>query len=244
MNAVNLIYKHWEDTNRRYIPNLDLENLYIELKEKVEKGEKVYVRFCDTDKKRPGAIAFIKRFEGEPFDPNPADKGTYYQYRNGKESRYTIKLGWEDRKNTAQVQLNSWKARAGDLVYLPDYKGPTKWSELDIDKLINEKGKIIKDRLGNELSKGDVVVYINARYGDGATLDFGTIKEIKQKAKRTYRGQMDLETTVIIETIATKKNEKVMESKIRKPERSIAKINDVDLFDEAFIRKLTVDQSA
>ena len=243
MEEINIIYSYETNKNFYSEPNMALENLYLDLIKKLDRKEPIFVKFGDKHEKRPGAIARMVKIEGEPFKKAPFTDDFGRTFREDRASFYSVKLKWDDRKNVTSVRLNDWKSRPGDLLYLPDYEGPTVWSLFDKEKFAEKHGNPVVDRLGNELKEGDTVVYINARYGTGAELDFGSIKKIDRKAKIThYDRKRRLETHIEIETIATRQNEKVMISKIKKPEQSILKINDIDLFDEAFVRKLIVKQ--
>ena len=215
--------------------DLTREPYIAEMIDRIANKQDVFVRFGKNDKKRPGAIAKVKKIEGYGPSSDP------YSYHKGV-SDYTVHLKWDDRKNTAKVELNN-SIYGSRLTYLRDYSGKTEWSLFDAKKEAEKRAKPILDRLGNEIKLGSTVVYINARYGSGAELDFGTVKDIKQKAYKRYRSDnIDIETTVVIETIATKDNEVVMESKIKRPDSSIMVLNDVDLFDQAFVAKLSIDQ--
>lgn len=216
--------------------DLTREPYIDEMIDKIANKQDVFVRFGENDKKRPGAIAKVKKIEGLGPDNSP-----FNYYRTGI-SKYTVYLKWDDRKNTAKVELNN-STYGSRLTYLRDYSGKTKWSLFDPKEEAEKRAKPILDRLGTEIKLGDTVVYINARYGSASGLDFGTVKEFKHKAYKRYRSDsIDIETTVVIETIATKANEVVMESKIKRPDNSIMVLNDVDLFDEAFVAKLSIDQ--
>ena len=158
------------------------------------------------------------------------------RYGEEEPSDFTFQLKWDDRKNTTKVRILFDR----DFVYLPDYDGQTVWYMFDPKEFAEKYAEPAIDRLGNKLAVNDTVVYINARYGSGAELDFGVIREIKQVGTdKDYQGNRCIEETIIIESIAIDKSAAPMKSKIKQAERSIIKIDDVDMFDEAFVRKLT-----
>lgn len=201
-------------------------NEYVqEMQERIEDKKPVFVKFASAHPKRPNAIALVKSIKCE----RKGDRDGY--------SRYTAQLKWDDRKNTAKVDFNN-----NDVVYLPKYEGKTVWFIFDAAAFAKKNAKKVCDRLGREIKEGDVVTYINARYGSGATIDFGVVQKIVHKASRGFRSSIEIETTVHIETIAVEEGERVEASKITRPERSIMVMTDVDLFDEAFVAKLTVAQ--
>lgn len=252
MKHISLKYKEWtqEESPRKYylsnshrtVPNLDMENLYIDIIERVKNKEKVYVKFPNDHIKRPGAIALVNKISGDEF------KTRSYQHNNqtiyeDQESRLVFHLKWDDRKNKTKVNIQYDLGHRIDLFYLPDYNGPTVWSIFDKKEFIEKNAEKIVDRMGRELSVHDTVVYINARYGSGAFLDFGVICEIKYKVYDGWHGK-EIEPIVVIETIALEESELTEISKIKTPETSIMRMTDVDLMDEAFVRKLTVTQKA
>lgn len=253
MKKIDLIYNSWTrdksprkyNNNHAYVPNLDMEQLYIDIIEKVRNKEKVYVKFSDSHEKRAGAIALVNRITGDEFSTR-----SYKNYFDETETFYEdyrsdlyFHLKWDDRKNTSKIKIIN--LCPNDLVYLPDYKGPTVWSMFDVEEYIEKNKKPVCDRLGRELSKNDTVVFINSRYGTGANLDLGVIRDIKNKVIHdSYRGISYIENIVVIEMIAVDDNAPPTMSKIKQSERSIIKLtNDDNLFDTAFIKKLTITQS-
>lgn len=211
--------------------DLTREPYIVEMMERVENGEDVFVKFPEKDRKRPGAIAKVRKFEGHPPDSG------WSRYRPGVSS-YQVHLKWDGRKNTAKVDLNEGRY-GSQLIYLRGYTGETVWSMFDPKK---HTAKPVYDRLGRKIEIGNTVIYINARYGSGAELDFGVVKELKHKAFKNYKGDVEINSAVIIETIAINENERVEISKIKRSKQSIIVINDIDLLDKAFVAKLSIDQ--
>lgn len=253
MKEINLKYKDWtqEESPRKYylssshrtVPNLDMEELYISIIERVKNKEKVYVKFPNDHIKRPGAIALVNKITGDEFSSRSyqdVDDKKQIIYED-QESRLVFHLKWDDRKNRTKVNIRYDLSYRIDLFYLPDYKGPTIWSMFDKQKYIEKNAEKIVDRMGRELSVHDTVVYINARYGTGACLDFGVIREIKYKVYDGWNGK-EIEPIVVIETVALEEGELTEISKIKSPENSVMRMTDIDLMDEAFVRKLTVTQ--
>lgn len=251
MKEVSLNYRFWDqkDSPRKYnlrpntsVPNLDMEETLGKIVERVKNGEKVYIKFADDHDKRPGAIGLIHNITGDEFTSRHWQK-----HYNEKETIYednaswlVFNLKWDDRKNKAKVDVQRHIHNDTDIVYLPDYEGPTVWSMFDAKAYAEEHAIKPRDRMGKELSVNDTVVYINARYGSGACLDFGVVREIKNKADGSSKS---VSTELIIETIALQEGERTEKSTIRHPDTAIMRMTDVDLMDEAFIRKLTVTQT-
>ena len=236
VNEVDLTHKdlprenlgNWSERRR---PDMTREPIIEDIIKKVESKEKVFVKFSDGHEKRPGAIALIRKITGTP--------PKYNEYDGDKESDYTFHLKWDDRKNTTKVRINYDR----EVTYLPDYTGNTVWSMFDDKQFTEDNAEPVYDRLGNELKINDTVVYVNARYGIGAMLDLGVVREIIRKAKKDhYRGNRYVETSLRIETIVVDEGDSVESSKIKAIGSSVMKITDVDLFDEAFVRKLTITQ--
>ena len=83
---------------------------------------------------------------------------------------------WDKRKNSCEVHFPS-----RDIVFLPNYDGPTVYEMFDKkaakEDLLKDPNQLDVD--GKKLEIGDKVLYINARYGSGFTLCHGTIVEFK-----------------------------------------------------------------
>lgn len=211
-------------------PDLSREPLLEQIIRRVENKERVFVKFLDNHERRPGAIALVKKIDGR----GAGEEDRFRRYGDGT-SDYTFHLKWDDRKNTTKFRVNYEK----EIVYLPNYTGETFWFMFDPKEYAKEHGEPVEDRLGNELKVDDVVIYVNARYGSGANIDFGVVREIKRKGVRnSYRKITYVDTTVIIESIAVNEDDGPLMSKITKPERIVMKITDVDLMNEALVLKL------
>lgn len=215
---------NWHEREKH---DLSREPLLESIVEKVKNKERVLVKFLDGHEKRPSAIALIKKVTGEPAVKN--------QYGETKPSDYTFHLKWDDRKNTTKVRINY----AREFVYLSDYDGSTVWYMFDPKEYAEQNAEPVEDRIGNELKVNDAVVFINSRYGSGANIDFGVVREIKHKGVRdSYHKNEYVDTTVIIESIAIDEGDEPLMCKINHPYRSVIKMTDVDLHNEALIRKL------
>lgn len=203
----------------------EYRKMYDEIAHKMEKGEKVYVEFKEGERK--GSIAYIAQMDmsftetyrelpfwnkTEPrWQPNSWSSHTKDDgYYDCDISMYVI-LRWEGRQNKVKCSLHS-----DGMNYLPDYEGPTKWEKWDkkAAELKALENLIIKDREGNELELDDKVLYINARYGGAASLDRGTIKDIRIKVQM-YNNKLNnyLEVTIL--------NENGQTSKISSPEDTV-----------------------
>jgi len=252
MEEISLKYKYWtqEESPRYYarpghvkVPNLDMEDMLADLVKRINVDkEKIYIKYPDDDEKRSGSIALVKKVTGDEFETKTYESHVNNMVYQDTASDYTFHLKWDDRKNTTKVRLRNGGWRTPSIVYLPDYKGPTVWTMFDEKEYIKKHKPVIRDRMKNKLAINDAVVYINARYGTGAYIELGVIRDIKYKVDIQYTGKKVVNPTVVVESIALTKNESPEMSKIRYPEQSILKMTDVDLFDEAFVRKLTVPQ--
>lgn len=141
----------------------------------------LYVKFVDGDRK--GSIAKLH------IDPSCQDRRaeiTERYYRWDQKNKFEIENAWiygtakwDKRKNSCQVHLPD-----PDLIFLPNYQGPTVYQMFDRKAAKEEllKNPEQKDIDGNILAVGAKVLYINARYGSGFVLCHGTIKEFKVSA--------------------------------------------------------------
>jgi hypothetical protein len=177
----------------------------------------LYIKFVDGDRK--GAIAKVIP-NRKTFGDNAAEKATVIRRYNSwnrnepyfiENNRFYGIATWADIKRKNQVQVN---LPDRDVVFLPNYTGPTVWALFDHKAA---KAEVLKkpdqyDIDGNLLSLGDKVLYINARYGSGMELCHGKIKEFKVSvdSRRT-------EIWTIVE------NEEGVESKINNSSYMICK---------------------
>ena len=206
-----------------------------EMVERLADKKQVFVKFPDQHHTHPRAIALVRKMTTDT-------KTEYYgQHKKDQFGNYVVHLKWSDRKNTAAVRLNYWEVKS--FLYLPDYNGDTVWTKLDKKKFVEDKAKLVYDRLGHEIKVGDVVTYINARYGEGTTIDFGVVQKIEHKVDNRYHGGPFVTPIVHIKSIAVGDEDTPKISKIKKPRRSIMVMTDIDLNDEAFVAKLTVPQN-
>lgn len=141
----------------------------------------LYIKFIDGDRK--GSIAKVIP-NTKTFGNNAAKKASIrnrygsfnhkpYSFEN---ERFYAIATWNGRSNKVQINLPN-----REIVFLPNYTGPTVWEKFDAKAAQKEilKSPDQKDIDGNILAIGDPVLYINARYGSGMTLEHGTVKEFK-----------------------------------------------------------------
>ena len=189
-----------------------------EIRNKITSGERVYIQI--TSGERKGSIAYIKKLDP---DYQNIEARLSYRSRNFRGSYlYHVEnywlcviLGWDKRRNQIKWSTND------HCEYLRNYKGPTVWKKFDKKavekKLLKET--VILDRENNELKVGDRVLYINARYGSAATLDRGTIEDIKISATKTTYSDKEYHTIHV-----KIKNNNGSESDIKTPHSSILKL--------------------
>lgn len=188
---------------------------YESIKSILDAGKKVYVGY--TTGERAGSIAYIKEVLSDSDKIVPEVYFSHNTWKKGHDWRcwsgFQAVLGWDGRRNAVKCFINH------DIVYFPDYEGPTVWEKFD--KKAAEKSAaeaaIVLDRDGNILEIGDRVLYINARYGGAACLDRGTISDIKVKVNKC-RNDIHSELNVIID------NDNNEQSKITGPNLSVLKI--------------------
>lgn len=207
-----------------------IDQLLNEIKERFEKKEKVYIRV--NKGKHKGAIGFIKKiksFEAE-IKRNPGRANEWYTWKHHLE----VTLGFDDRKNVTSTVACGYRSDE----YLRNYKGKTVWV---LDKLEDKCKKAgeepIYDMRGNELKVGDIVVFINARYGNGSSLDYGKIDDIKTTVKQTYNGSA-FKRHVVVRSLRRSKNGNPEQSKINHPENYILCVTGTDIEDDAVLAKL------
>ena len=190
----------------------------------VKNGKDVYIKFGPQHYDRAGSIAKIKKVTGRPANP----KGKYYE----QSSSYEFHLKWDKRTNTCKIQPDDY-----EIIYLEGYIGPTVWEKIDLKALAKEGVKPIYDRLGTEITVGNTVTFINARYGSGANIDFGVVEKIEFKAGNSCDG-VSVNAVVHIKTIPLSDTEKSVNCKIKQHERSVMVMTE-SFMDEAMIAKLT-----
>lgn len=160
-------------------PRVDLFN---EIKRRVRDGERVYVGI--TTGERKGSIAYICSIEGweQMWERDAYIRGSWGYHKRARVENAQVysKIGWEGRRNRIECP------HTHQIVYFPDYKGPTVWEKFDkkaaAAKWLKEHPPV--DRDGELIEVGDRVLYINARYGGAARLDRGTVKEVKVNVQK------------------------------------------------------------
>jgi len=171
------------------------------------KGDRVYIGFVTGE--RVGSIAYILDCDLSRIVPKLYRN--YYDNKWGCNAGFSATVGWEKRRNKINEYIGGT-----EVVYLPDYQGPTVWEKFDKKAAAAEAlaRTPMKDREGNEIKEGDRVLYINARYGSGAQLDRGKIISIKA----TVQKHRDLTVTTFNVEIESDGGEK---SVITKPSQSV-----------------------
>ena len=240
MEAISLKnpYPNGVDTEKEHLLEPFI-SVIKEIREKITAGERVYIRITAGELK--GSIAYIKKFND---DYQYELKGSIayikkfnddYQYNEPRLSRsrtfgepktrisnasLNVILAWDKRRN-----LIKWSTY-DHCEYLRDYDGPTVWEKFDkkaAEKKLLEENRIL-DRDNNILNVGDRVIYINARYGSGASLDRGRIEKIKFNVQKTAYNDSEYKTIHVII-----RNDNGSKSDIKNPHLSIIKIDGNDL---------------
>lgn len=190
MNKIELETKIYESYTRDTY--LNIMSVYREIETLHKENKPLYVMFKKGD--REGSIGKLKL---DKLNYNVTSRYDSWE----KKMKYHFhgyfsgEITWDGRKN----KVKSFYPH--ELVWLKDYDGPTVYILQDIKKQKEEilKNVQISDVHGNELSVGDSVIYINARYGQGMILDTGVIDRLETDRRSIF---------VIV------KNEKGVESKI------------------------------
>lgn len=198
-------------------PFIDVLN---EIIDKVNAGERVYLEI--TSGERKGSIAYIKEFDSDYDQKEPVI--SYSRYFRDHTARISspslmVILGWDKRRNKIK-----WST-SRSTNYLRGYKGETVWEKFDKKKAeakLLEENDIV-DREGNVLKEGDRVVYINARYGSGGSLDRGTIEQIKFNVQKYEYNDAESQTVHVII-----RNDNGQKSDIKRPELSILKLDKIN----------------
>lgn len=136
------------------------------LKDYESNGNFIYVKFAVGQK--AGSIAKLVSKEPPTFKTHRCSG-----YSRSGATNITISYNgvckWDGRSNKPKESLS------GSL-WLKEYKGPTVWVNVSAtDRKKEALEKPVYDIGEISLSVGDEVVYINARYGSGMKLCFGTI---------------------------------------------------------------------
>lgn len=91
-------------------------------------------------------------------------------------TQFYFQTRFAGRKNCRQENSSN-----KDIVFLPNYKGPTVYQVFDVEKAKQDyiKNAQFYDIEGRELNIGDLVLYINIRYGYATELCRGFVKEVR-----------------------------------------------------------------
>ena len=192
----------------------EIVRVFKEIKNKIKDGDRVYIGYPEGE--RAGSIGYIKKLECNVDRISPSVNYSAYGYGGGWRCNpgFHAVLAWDKRPNKLKCYIGH------DMVYFPDYTGPTLWEKFD-QKGAEQKATeavVVLDREGNVLEVGDPVIYINSRYGSGARLDRGIVSDIKVKVRVQRRGDYS-ELNVIVQNANGTE-----ESKIRNPEYYILKV--------------------
>lgn len=192
-----------------------------EIRKKLDRAQRVYLGIVSGERK--GSIAYIQGTDTDYRQEEVEVRNSRDYYGFPREERYITRvyndsiyciLGWDGRRNRVK-----WATYSG-TVYLPNYTGPTIFEKFDKKAAAAKEleQQTVIDRDGNELAVGDRVVYINARYGCGASLDRGTVTEIKANVKFIHGDVKGSTIHVMID------NDDGQKSDIREPQLSVLKI--------------------
>lgn len=187
-----------------------------EVRDKILAGERVYIEI--TSGERKGSIAYIEKFDPDYTNKQPLISRYRSTFKGENKSRVTnqslhVILRWDGRQNRIKWSTINY------TIYLRGYNGPTCWEKFDKNaaakKLLEEND--VLDRDGVELKVGHRVLYINARYGSGASLDRGTIEKIHFTVQKHAEREFSAVHVII-------KNDNGQSSDIKNPNLSVLKI--------------------
>lgn len=127
-------------------------------------------------------------YDGSIAKFTPDVNGSLYKRVNNRNIRWNVKHYWDGRL--------SWKGKRNnpkfDVMYttcdvLLDYEGDEILKRFDIKK---ESKKLLEKPLhdidGHVITKGDEVLYVNIRYGNGSKLCHGVVSDFKAHARDGY----------------------------------------------------------
>jgi len=184
---------------------------------------KVYVRVDKLGSSREGTIAVAvpcgySRERNDWITPDFSQQSSYYYSRNW--NVYYVDLHHDDGRVTKGVS-----ARNLELTWLTGYSGSTVWKFVRGAAKPKPPKIPSMDRLGHEISVGDLVVFTanHYRYSAG-TLFFGTVRKISDKGIPT------------VEAFKTRENDSNREYRILQPDR-VTKLT-ADILDDLMMRKL------
>lgn len=233
------------DLNRVYVPSTHAPEDYAPGEEmlvvaqniidRFNSGEKLYFQFKNGDRK--GSIAFLKKIE-ENYRITKRTRSTF----RGPQPEYSIHIkgtvGWDDRKNTAKVDLFASHVK---FTFLDGYEEKSVWIKEDVKAEAEEIKKSTKvlDMRGKEINEGDIVVFINSRYGSGSCLDYGVVRDIIVKVRHNnYRNKKEVDIITVIENTRVSNIGTPIFSKIKNPKDYILVVTGTDLADDALMSKL------
>ena len=201
------------DDEKQLQPFIDIID---EVRDKILAGERVYVKIISGERK--GSIAYIECLDLAYNNDAPSISHSFmYKPPTAriKNPSLNVILRWDKRRN--RIKWPTYDS----CEYLRGSTGPTVWEKFDraaAEKKMLAENDIL-DRDGIALAVGDRVLYINARYGSGASLDRGTIEKIHFSIKK-YQEREFIAVHVII------KNDNGSKSDIKNPNLSILKIEE------------------
>lgn len=138
----------------------------------------LYVKFIKGD--RAGSIAKVQCDSPGMNEKSSIERRLSWSSREDlwevKNPYFSLRAKWDKRKNNCHLLLPN-----DEVVFLPNYNGPTVYEMFDKKAAKEEalKNPNQHDIDGKLLSIGDEVLYINARYGSRFELCHGTIQEFK-----------------------------------------------------------------
>ena len=89
------------------------------------------------------------------------------------------------------------------------------------------------------IKEGDIVIFINSRYGGGSRLDYGIVDEIHAKVDHhSHNGKKTVEVTTIVKNARQERGKDIM-SKIKNPEHYLLIVTGTDLEDGALEKRLS-----
>jgi len=189
--------------------------LKTEIETKLANNEPIYVSFTRDDR-RQNSVGRIKscniRWEERQRHRsmwNQSSALDTYIYAGVD----NIEVVWDDRKNKV-------KPRAGEITYLPDWKGGTQWYW---EQTVREKVDpiIAYDHLGQELEIGQHVCFVHRQYGH-TSMKFGTVTRFTPKG------------SVFVKTMKLRDGQRSGE------ELKALSMDDVVIVNDALMKRLTL----
>ncbi len=238
--VLNRVTPPWNHGLDDYQPAEEMLKVGLDIVKRHENGEKLYFRFNTGDRK--GSIAFLKKIDKKKLFKLEKDIHRRHSFSSEPQVEYRFYFsgifGWDDRKNTARAELF---VQGDQISFLDGYTDESVWEKADkkAEAAAIKENTVVKDMRGTVIKEGDIVIFINSRYGGGSRLDYGIVDEIHVKVDHhSHNGKKTVEVTTIVKNARQERGKDIM-SKIKNPEHYLLIVTGTDLEDGALEKRLS-----